>query len=491
MGRAGEAERQFALYSSTGGALSDEALVGQAQSLARLGRASDEQQVWQRLLQAFPRSLCMRAGSQSAARCASCRVGSLGTSDMSRVRGCPGMRLALALLLVAAHGFAQARERAVVTWTAAASQSAELRGILSELLERDDIDVRFSSQARFGAAELLRTPASDDAVEAFVVPESADRARLYFRAPDGQRFLVRDVALPSGLDAVGRELIAQIVDASVVALLRSQAGISRAQVKAAVEAVPNDAPEATPAAAVAQPTPLSARTPDPSTKASGPAPTPKQGTLAAEAWLGLRYAADWSGSALGVRHGPGLELGVGLHGRAFVRTRFLLERDFPATLQAGPIDARVTLPFAGARCSMAEPRSAEDRALALSVGAGEDSSQIKPTASRSPSVLPAAASRGHRSCCTGRRASNRMVRLRAWCWRRASMCRWSARRMMSIADRLQNSWLRLGACARVRHYPWPGGRTWAFSRLSYFPSASPEMGPLFRLGILELRRIRR
>jgi TolA-binding protein len=57
MGRAGEAERQFALYSSTGGALSEEALVGQAQSLARLGRASDELKVWQRLLQAFPRSL--------------------------------------------------------------------------------------------------------------------------------------------------------------------------------------------------------------------------------------------------------------------------------------------------------------------------------------------------------------------------------------------------------------------------------------------------
>jgi TolA-binding protein len=57
MGRAGEAERQFSLYSSSGGTLSEEALVGQAQSLARLGRASDEQKVWQRLLQDFPRSL--------------------------------------------------------------------------------------------------------------------------------------------------------------------------------------------------------------------------------------------------------------------------------------------------------------------------------------------------------------------------------------------------------------------------------------------------
>jgi hypothetical protein len=57
MGRAAEAEQQFALYSSSGGALSEEALVGQAQSLARLGRASDELKVWQRLLHDFPRSV--------------------------------------------------------------------------------------------------------------------------------------------------------------------------------------------------------------------------------------------------------------------------------------------------------------------------------------------------------------------------------------------------------------------------------------------------
>jgi hypothetical protein len=311
---------------------------------------------------------------------------------MSRVRGCRGVPLALALLLVAAKGSAQARERAVVTLTAAASQSSELRSILSELLERDEIEVQFSSQARFGAAELLRTPSSDDAVEAFVVPDSANRVRLYFRAPDGRRFLVRDVALPSGLDAVGRELIAQIVDASVVALLRSQVGISRAQVKAAVEAVPSDVREATPAAAVAQPPPPPARTPDPNTKASGPAPTPKQGTLAADAWLGLRYAADWSGSALGARQGPGLELGVGLRERAFVRTRFLLERDFPVTLQAGPIDARVSTVRWRALLDGGTSLG-RNRALALSVGAGEDSTQIVPTASSSPSVLVAPASR--------------------------------------------------------------------------------------------------
>jgi len=64
MGRAGEAEQQFALYSRTGGTLTEEALVSQAQSLAHLGRSSDEQRVWQRLLRDFPRSLYAAEANQ-------------------------------------------------------------------------------------------------------------------------------------------------------------------------------------------------------------------------------------------------------------------------------------------------------------------------------------------------------------------------------------------------------------------------------------------
>lgn len=57
MGRAQEAERQFALYLGTGGSLSEEALVGRAQSLARLGRGTEEQGVWQTLLNQYPGSV--------------------------------------------------------------------------------------------------------------------------------------------------------------------------------------------------------------------------------------------------------------------------------------------------------------------------------------------------------------------------------------------------------------------------------------------------
>jgi TolA-binding protein len=57
MGRAGEAEQQFASYLGGRSALAQEALVGRAQSLAALGRSSDEQRVWQGLLHDYPSSV--------------------------------------------------------------------------------------------------------------------------------------------------------------------------------------------------------------------------------------------------------------------------------------------------------------------------------------------------------------------------------------------------------------------------------------------------
>lgn len=57
MGRAGEAEQQFTLYLRAGGALTEEALVGRAQSLGRLGRGVAEGQVWETLLRDFPSSV--------------------------------------------------------------------------------------------------------------------------------------------------------------------------------------------------------------------------------------------------------------------------------------------------------------------------------------------------------------------------------------------------------------------------------------------------
>ncbi|HEY3666365.1 MAG TPA: hypothetical protein VGL19_10205 [Polyangiaceae bacterium] len=325
---------------------------------------------------------------------------------MARVRARHGIGLALTLLFVALGVHAEpartaergSRERALITLTAAAAENAELHRVLNELLARDEIDVRFAKRARFGSDELLRVGPGDNAVEAFVVPDGNERARLYFRAPDGQRFLARDVALPSGLDAVGRELIAQIVETSIVALLHSPVGISRAQLKAEVEsraepaqssdaakaAGPNLGPSATVNATNAAPKTAPAAEGEPAqVRARAPL------GWAIEGWFGAHYAADWSGSALGLRQGPAVELGIGLRRRIFVRARLMLERDFAVTLQAGPLDAKVTTERWRALVDLGTALGSR-QALALSVGAGEDSSYIEPTASRDALVLPAA-----------------------------------------------------------------------------------------------------
>jgi TolA-binding protein len=57
-GGALEAERQFSLYLAQGGReLAEEALVGRAESLDRLGRPAEERQAWQKLLESFPSSV--------------------------------------------------------------------------------------------------------------------------------------------------------------------------------------------------------------------------------------------------------------------------------------------------------------------------------------------------------------------------------------------------------------------------------------------------
>jgi TolA-binding protein len=56
-GDARAAERQFRMYLAVGGQLSEEALVGQAQSSGQLRHTADEQQAWRRLLAGYPNSV--------------------------------------------------------------------------------------------------------------------------------------------------------------------------------------------------------------------------------------------------------------------------------------------------------------------------------------------------------------------------------------------------------------------------------------------------
>ena len=323
---------------------------------------------------------------------------------MARVCGKYALGLALALGLAARCALAEVgsspssrqtsgeADRVTICLIGEAAQSQELRSVLNELLERDNVDTRFLERARLGSEDVLETSSEGKAVDVFIVPRRRDGARLYFRAADHQRFLVRDVVLRSGLDAIGREVIAQVVEAAVVSLLHSGAGISRAEVKAELESGVGDAqPSATPA-----PRQKPARVPfagDPSPdSAARAARTRSRSPVALEGWLAAKYAVTWSGAGQSAQSGPGFELGIGAQRTWFVRTRLSVEFDLPAQISAGPIDARVSSDRYRALLDLGTALGPA-RAVAVSVGIGQDRSTFEPRASRDPGVLPAPASR--------------------------------------------------------------------------------------------------
>jgi TolA-binding protein len=70
MGRAREAEQQFASYLGGRPALAQEALIGRAQSLAALGQTDEERRVWTELLHDYPGSVYAARAKQRLAQLA-------------------------------------------------------------------------------------------------------------------------------------------------------------------------------------------------------------------------------------------------------------------------------------------------------------------------------------------------------------------------------------------------------------------------------------
>lgn len=94
--------------------------------------------------------------------------------------------------------------------------SAEARWVRAERLRREELLER-------------RPQASEVAVRCFV-GIGPGRANLYFANRTAERFLVRQVELPNGLDASGREAIGQVLSLSVGALIEdAEAGLSRSE----------------------------------------------------------------------------------------------------------------------------------------------------------------------------------------------------------------------------------------------------------------------
>lgn len=167
-------------------------------------------------------------------------------------------------------------------------EGSELEAIRRAVAPHDfgEASATWRVQPKFERRTLLDAPAPASAsVRAFIVPFPG-RADLYFADRAGERFLVREVQLPNGLDAVGREAVSQVLALSVVALLEDHAaGISRSEAQR-LFAPPEPEP--------VEPTP--------------PAAEPGPSARAVSVSAGAFYAAKAYGDGVALVHGPGVKL---------------------------------------------------------------------------------------------------------------------------------------------------------------------------------------
>jgi hypothetical protein len=226
-------------------------------------------------------------------------------------------------------------DTAVVVLIGETQRSSELGAVLSELLLRQGVQPQFLAQPRFSARALLDVDTADARVWVFVALDGPQRARLFFRGPFGQRFMLRELALRAGLDEVGRELIARVVESATAALRHSHEGLSRAQAEA--DLARSELPEPEP-----QPVPASAPTAVPADRDE---PALERAQPPQRAWLiGVRALAQSHGADLGVRYGLGLEAGwLALHGGvARLRVRALIEPSLGQAIDDEAVAATVT-----------------------------------------------------------------------------------------------------------------------------------------------------
>jgi hypothetical protein len=275
------------------------------------------------------------------------------------------------------------RNQATVILVGAAGRDSDLKALLGELLERRGVRTSLSEQDAFGREELLHAEARGSGVLVFVVPSPDGNVRLYFRAPDGERFLLRSVLLRSGFDDVGRELLGQVVETAVGTLLDSGEGLTREQAQLALtsedRSTTRSVQDDNARPAVDPPRRAAWRTPPPFPRLGAPA--------ALEAWLALRYGVVALGNGLGVAHGPGIELGLGVRRHFLLRGRLLGERDFPHSFSTPSVAAELTR----TRLRLATDAGFELNRrhwLLISLGIGQDRVDVRPTAPPGSRLAP-------------------------------------------------------------------------------------------------------
>ncbi len=151
-------------------------------------------------------------------------------------------------------------------------------------------EARIRRGERLNLDTLLHAGTSDAVVRCYVELSKPGRAELYFADRNAERFLVRQVELPGGLDDLGRETLGQVLTLSVRALLDDDAAtLSRDEARAL----------------------LGEQSPAPPAPASDTESEPEPASPYPSAAVGLEpfYAARVFASEAGLSHGPGLDIG--------------------------------------------------------------------------------------------------------------------------------------------------------------------------------------
>ena len=145
--------------------------------------------------------------------------------------------------------------RAAVTLLGRAPEALALQEVTTELLARERVAVFWTSRESFRPQDIFeRAPAADEgAIAVWIDLSEAGQARLYFHDARADRFFLRALPLPRGVDEMAKEEIAHIVANAVLALGKgSGEALTRNEARTALR-VPPPAAEVGPAAVPAQP----------------------------------------------------------------------------------------------------------------------------------------------------------------------------------------------------------------------------------------------
>jgi hypothetical protein len=215
---------------------------------------------------------------------------------------------------------------------------------------------------RFDPHDVLRSATGTGGViRCWIDLTDPRRARIYFAARSGERFLIRDLELSGGFDELDRATLAEVLDLSLAALVEDErAGLSRAETEtllarrnAALDAARRSAP-APPAVSA------------PPASDSGPR-------------VGVFYAGQALSTGLPVVQGPGLLLAWPFGGGADNRPRRRLagwlsvQYQLPADDQGRLVGLRLQAVAPRAGVAIRWPRGLEAR-----LGLGAELSHLTP-----------------------------------------------------------------------------------------------------------------